>query len=287
MSADFELIQHDIAAAMMKALSPRQRNQFVGCMHAHNELAVLTRLLMFSLNDVGQGELHDAAHGVQMWCIMQLLVGTLYETWNMLKERFLRANPEDPSLTALTDEQRQSLAWLKNYFGEDKKTDNPLSTIRDKTAFHYDKLNLEKAMQETDDEAHRVYIAKHPVNGLYYAGSALVFEAVFGMITDQSTTGTANMTSKERMERGVKIVLRDVDSANLHMHNLLYGIIYGFLKPSLDAERQQVRVPIQNAPAPTQIAIPMFVDIPERVANSGDSDASQSQALEGVEHSGT
>ena len=74
------------------------------------ELAVLNRLLMFSLNDVGEGELHDHAHGVQMWTIMQLLTGKLLETWNMLVERFLKSNPEDPS-----EAHKKDLAWLKDY----------------------------------------------------------------------------------------------------------------------------------------------------------------------------
>src|SRR5689334_7187790 len=141
MSKDFQLIQHHITNETMSALSARQRNQFVGCMHAHNELSFLNRLLLFSLNGVGEGDLHDAAHGVQMWCIMQLLTGKLFETWNMVRERFLTARPEDPALAALPQQARESLDWLKNYFGDEKLTDSALRTIRDKAAFHYDKLN--------------------------------------------------------------------------------------------------------------------------------------------------
>lgn len=262
MGADFEVIQHDIAAATMKRLGDRQRNQFVGCMHAHNELAVVNRLLMFSLNDVGEGELHNAAQGVQMWCVLQVLVGKLYETWNMLKERFLKAQPEDPALTALNPRQRQSLEWLKSYFGENRQKTNALWTIRDKTAFHYDKLNLAQAMEQTGEEAHRVYLAQHPANSLYYAGSAFVFETVFAMIADQAGD-TSKLTSMERMREGVKIALHDVNHVNMHMHELLYGLIYDFLKPSLAAEQQQVRIEIKDAPKPTEVALPMFLDIGE------------------------
>ncbi len=262
MSADFEIIQHDLAAATMKRLNTRQRNQFVGCMHAHNELVVMNRLLMFSLNDVGEGELHDAAHGVQMWCVLQVLVGKLYETWNMLKERFLKAQPEDSALQALSAQQRQSLEWLKTYFGEVSQKTNALRTIRDKTAFHYDKLNLAQAMEQTGKEAHRVYLAQYPANSLYYAGSAFVFETVFAMIADQAAD-TTKMTLMERMREGVKIALDDVNDVNIHMHALLYGLLYGFLKPSLDAEQHQVRVEVKDAPKSTQVALPMFLDIGE------------------------
>jgi hypothetical protein len=67
MSCDFHLIQVQTALAAFKGLPNRRRKQLVGCMHTHNELAVLNRLLMFSLNDVSDWQLHDQAHGVQMW----------------------------------------------------------------------------------------------------------------------------------------------------------------------------------------------------------------------------
>jgi hypothetical protein len=66
-------------------------------MHAHNELTVLNRILMFSMNKTANGELHDSAQSVQMWCLLQVLAAKLVETWNMLNERFLKATPEDPS----------------------------------------------------------------------------------------------------------------------------------------------------------------------------------------------
>jgi hypothetical protein len=107
-ASNFQLIQLQIEGAALKKLPNRQRNQLIGCMHAHNELAVLNRLLMFSLNDVGEGELHDQAHGVQMWCVLQVLTGKLFETWNMLSERFLRSNPDDPAVAQLSDKHKKA-----------------------------------------------------------------------------------------------------------------------------------------------------------------------------------
>jgi hypothetical protein len=45
MSRDFQIIQLDLDPEAFKRLPNRQRNQLVGCMHAHNELVVLNRLL--------------------------------------------------------------------------------------------------------------------------------------------------------------------------------------------------------------------------------------------------
>lgn len=263
MSREFQVIQLDIEPEAFKKLSNRQRNQLVGCMHAHNELVVLNRLLMFSLNDVGEGELHNDAQGVQMWCILQVLTGKIFETWNLIVERFLKSNPEDPAIAGLNDLHKKSLAWLKDYFGHDQPNQTPLRIIRDKTAFHYDKLNLEQAADNLAPPECRVYLAQHPANTVYYAGSALVFRTVFAMIADQAMD-TKDMTNSERMAAGVTVTLAHVNEANLHLHNVLYGLIVRLLdqvfgKPS--AEVEQLRIPVVGAPKPTMVSLPMFVDI--------------------------
>jgi hypothetical protein len=53
MAKDFQLIHITIDEARLKGATNRLRNQFVGCMHAHNELTILNRLLMFTMNDTG------------------------------------------------------------------------------------------------------------------------------------------------------------------------------------------------------------------------------------------
>ncbi len=262
MSRDFQLIQLQIATETLKKLPNRQRNQIVGCMHAHNELVVLNRLLMFSLNDVGDGLLHNQAHGVQMWCVMQVLTGKLYETWNMLAERFLQSNPEDPAITSLSDEHKSSLSWLKDYFGDHRPKETPLRTIRDKTAFHYDKLNLEQAVDDLAEEERRLYLAQHPSNALYYAGSALVFSTVFALIADKAID-TKRMTHGERMSKGVKITLDNVNEVNVHLHNVLYGLIAPFVE-TIEATThgvEQIRIQVLDAPKPTNVGLPMFIDV--------------------------
>ncbi len=116
-----------------------------------------------------------------MWCFLQVLVGKLFETWNMLNERFLKARPEDPALAGLKPDHKASLGWLKDYFGEALLKQNALPIIRDKTAFHYDNLNLEHASDSLALDENTVYLAQHPANSLYYVGSALVFRSVFAI----------------------------------------------------------------------------------------------------------
>src|SRR5271170_7242924 len=105
-----------------------------------------------------------------MWTILQVLTGKLFETWNLIAERFLGSNPEDSGITGLSEAHKKSLDWLRDYFGDERgKKRTPLRTLRDKTAFHYDKLNLDqavntKAMSGIDRMAAGVRIALADVN---------------------------------------------------------------------------------------------------------------------------
>ncbi len=167
MAKDFQLIHLTVDESRLKAASNRLRNQFVGCMHAHNELAILNRLLIFTTNDTGDGELHDSAQSVQMWCMLQLLAAKLVETWVMLNARFLRSNPPD-AVARLEPAHQISLEWLTDYFGKDKRLKNrALKILRDKTAFHYDPLDFTEAADKFAAGDNSLYLAQHPANSLY------------------------------------------------------------------------------------------------------------------------
>ena len=261
MAKNFEIIELAIDETKIQQLDVRRRNQLVGCMHAHNELTALNRILMFSMNNTGVGELHDSAQSVQMWCLLQVLAAKIYETWIMLSERLLKASPVDPALTKLSPEHRASLTWVTDYFASGRS--NVLRIIRDKTAFHYDKLNMDDAIFGLSARENVVYLAEHPANSLYYIGSSLVFRSVFAMIAD-GAQDTAALTHGERTNLGFRIACEEVRNANLHVHLLLYGLIENLLETTLGKpihEMEQVRIPIQDAPDPDHVGLPTFIHI--------------------------
>lgn len=263
MAKDFQLIHLTVDEERLKGANNRLRNQFVGCMRAHNELTILNRLLMFTMNDTGEGELHNSAQSVQMWCMLQLLAAKLFETWVMLNGRFLKSNPPDV-VSRLEPAHQASLQWLTDYFGKDKPfKDSALKIIRDKSAFHYDRLNLSEVADNLAAGENSLYLAQHPANSLYYMGSALVFRAIFAMIADKADRA-ANGSHGERVSKGTKIALDDASKANWHMHTLLCGLIRLLMddvrgRPA--ENEQQVRINVLDAPAPEHVGIPAFIDI--------------------------
>lgn len=264
MAKDFQLIHVTVDEVRLRDASNRLRNQFVGCMHAHNELTILNRLLMFTMNDTGDGELHNSAQSVQMWFTLQLLAAKLFETWVMLNERFLQSNPPDV-VPRLEPPQQASLQWLTKYFGNGQSfNDSALRVIRDKTAFHYDRLNLTEAADNLAAGENSLYLAQHPANSLYYMGSALVFRAAFAMIADRAGATTVNDDHSARVHKGTKIALDDAAKANLHMHAVLYGLIKLLMDDVMGQpaeNEQQVRINVLDAPSPERVGIPAFIDI--------------------------
>jgi hypothetical protein len=138
--------------------------------------------------------------------MLQLLAAKLFETWVMLTKRFLQSNPPDV-VAHLEPAHQASLQWLTDYFGNGQPfKDSALKIIRDKTAVHYDRLNLTEAADNLAAGENSLYLAQHPAGSLYYMGSALVFRAIFAMIADKAD-GAANGSHEERVHRGTKIAI--------------------------------------------------------------------------------
>jgi hypothetical protein len=258
-----KILDFTIDPALLAKLDARSLNQLMGSMHAHNELSVLNRLLLFSMNETGQGALHDAAHSVQVWFVLQLLAGKLFETWAMVKERIVAHKPPEPVVAGLSPEHAASLAWLRAYFGEGNHRRCPIKLVRDTTAFHYGGLDLQRAIGNLGDGENHVYLAEHPANALYYAGSAAVFKSLFAMIGKEAAA-KAGATYEEQITTGFHLVVEDVKNANWHIHLVLYGFVKGLLEQILGRalERgERVDIEVLDAPSPDKVGLPAFVTI--------------------------
>jgi hypothetical protein len=232
-------------------------------MHAHNELTVLNRLFMCTIEyPADNDELHNSTQSVQLWCLLQVLIGKIFETWKMLRNRFLGSNPVDPMVAVLSPENGNCLAWLERYFAS---KDNALATIRDKAAFHYDKLNTKRALSYLAAKEDIIYLAPQAINTVYYLGSSLVFRTLFTMISD-SEDGVADGAHGDRTREGLNIAVRDASQANVNLHRVLYGLIEALLEKAEGKPLHTLkldRIDIKGAPDPDTVRLPLFLDIPQ------------------------
>ena len=263
LSGAVRILTFSFEEPVLRQLSNRRRNQLFGCMHAHNELTFLNRILMFVQNTTADGELHDHAQAIQMWSALQILAGKLFETWVMLAERVLRAQPPDPLLKTLSADHAASLTWLRDYFGERQLKNSPIKIIRDKTAFHYDGLDLGQAINNLGERENTVHLARHPANTLYFLGSAVSFRATFTLIADRAKP-PADGSFEERLDTGFRIVLADVHAANLHVHRVLYGLIKAMMEEAQGGDLGEPSdvINVTNAPVPKVVGLPPWLFLP-------------------------
>src|SRR5215472_7279963 len=130
--------------------------------------------------------------------------------------------------------------------------DRRMSTIRDKAAFHYDKLNTERALSYLAAKEDMVYLAQQPINTVYYLGSSLVFRTLFTMISDNED-GVAVGSRRDRTKHGLNIAIRDASQANVNLHRVLYGLIEALLERAEGKPLhmfKQDRIDIKGAPDP-------------------------------------
>lgn len=94
----------------------------------------------------------------------------------------------------------------------------------------------------------------------------MVFRAAFALIAAK-TDPVHGRSFEERTAEGAKIVLRDVELANVHMHTVLYGLIRALLDEVLGYPLDgltQTRIPVVGAPKPDKVGLPTFIDIGRR-----------------------
>ena len=200
------ILTYPIDEAALRRLDNRQRQPALR-LHARTQRAeFLEPALAVRAERDGQqlGELPEQAQSVQMWCLLQILAGKLFETWVMLAERILRfTHARRHHWRLLCPDHAASLDWLRDYFGESNFKNNAVKIIRDKTAFHYDGLDLGQAINNLGARENIMHLAEHPANTLYYLGSAVRSRAVFTFIADR-VTPSAGRTFDERLSEGLR-----------------------------------------------------------------------------------
>ncbi len=258
MTQPIEIRSYALDDELLRTMDNRKRNQLLGCMHAHNELSFLNRMLVFSQNPVTEGELHDHAQLSQQWCLLQLLTGKVYETWIMLAERFsLSENSpkQDAVVTTLDAEHRVILLWLLEYFSPKGLNKKPIVMLRNNTAFHYGGLDMGRAVKNLTPEEKTFHIARHPVNTLYWVGSAVVFGTIFAEIAVKASPADTG-TYAERVQDGFDLLQNDLNLANFHLPVVLYGLIKGLLEDVLGQPLGAgVATTIEGLQASRQIAL--------------------------------
>src|ERR1700722_2856718 len=129
---------------------------------------------------------------------------------------------QDAVIRALDAQQRVSLIWLREYFSGKGVNSKSIVMLRNNTAFHYGGLDVGQAVTNLAPEGKTFHLAQHPVNTLYWIGSAVVFGTIFAEIALKANPADAR-THVERVQGGLDLLINDVNQANFYLPQLLYG----------------------------------------------------------------
>lgn len=172
--AQVKVVRLDLTKERLAAIPKEERSILLLLGHATNEINVLHKVMLAMLSDRGQPhEIRIVEHG-QALIVFRLLIGALHENWLLFKRR-VQANQQCRSayLANLPSEAAASLKVLNRHFGEK----SPLSTIRDKLAFH--KADNDDHLDENfhalpNAEPWAFYLGDDLANTFYYASELVM-----------------------------------------------------------------------------------------------------------------
>ena len=154
-----EIYQLTLTKKSLAAMPPAERRLLLLLGHATNEISVLQKLILVSGQFGTPHKFVDHVQSGQTLILMRVLIGKLYEAWELFKTRFqadqqIRTR-DQPKFNA---EALAALADLNKHFS----THSPLRLIRNRFSFHYkDEGDLvEQSFQQIPDaEAWEFYLS--------------------------------------------------------------------------------------------------------------------------------
>lgn len=219
-----------------------------------NQIAMLQKLVVFSLNTRSDTEPEQHASGAQSEMLVRMLVGAVNEAWLLVERRFI-SNPIGKVYLPVLDAGGQNaLTTLKRQFGDS----NLLATIRNNFAFHHPKSDeVEDAFRTAADdpgldEAWCFYFSQHGYNTMFLLSDLIIVQGIF------RAAGIQDLA--EGQQRLIKEV---TDAANNLLEFAKSFTKAVWLKHVGDEIICDKVFDVTNAPIVDNVTLPFFVTLPE------------------------
>ena len=165
----------------LAAMSQEERTLLVLLGHAANELTVLKKLLVLAGNEKVTGGFVDDIHTYQTLIILRLLIGKLHETWKLFKIHFMeKKNIAIAYRACLSNDANNAIDQLKRDFAPG----NPLTDIRDETAFHAPTADdIEASFQALPKSDPWYFFLSDQMPSFYLASELIVMRSVLNKVS--------------------------------------------------------------------------------------------------------
>lgn len=227
----------------------------LGLAHLSNDLTTLTKLLLVLNNNINinnnnpQDEIEAEGNACQLYLIMKILAGKLYEGYSLLKKYYFSALSKKYS-DLLSTEGKNEINEIKKYFS--KK--NNLETIRNSYVFHYSLDNLDSAFRQYNSDL-KMYIEKNARgNNLYQ----------FADIT--ANMGMLQSINSDNLHDALKSIMEETSKITHRFWVIIDELIILILYQNLDDfwEGYAETVEMKNIKHYTDVEIPWLLNTTER-----------------------
>lgn len=219
---------------------------FVLLGHLVNELNILNKTFYLCSQFEEEPKWRTHAHTTQALVFAKVLVGKLYEGWELLRTCYFASQVSKRYDGKLNDEAGTGLAELKQYFG---KT-NLIKNVRNYFAFHYSFEDAKSALSgDLNEEELLMYLAENNGNSLYYFSEYVVNYALLEVIEK----GNPAKAIERLIEESAKVVRWFNDLAS----GIMAKITEEYLLES-DGKLPLEEINIGRVPVAEKIEIPYF-----------------------------
>jgi hypothetical protein len=186
-----EIYRVPISKAELRSIPVTERNLLLLASHAVNQLSILQKLLVFSLNYKGASKIEDTLSAAQSQTILRFLFGALAETWEMLKRPTNQKLIGQDYGDLIEPDGRAAYEALKKHFGES----NLLHRLRNTIAYHHPSFHeLEAAFEDVPEDEDWAWYPSDTINNSFYLASDYVISA--GILRATGETDTAKAFEK-------------------------------------------------------------------------------------------
>lgn len=235
-----------LGATKLSKVPENERVLFVLLGHFVNEINVLNKTFYLCSQFQDEPKWRSHAHTSQALVFARILIGKLYEGWELLRKGYFDSQTSKIYDERLNQEAKDALSNLKRYFGRA----NLIDTIRNKFSFHYSLPDTRVALaRELDNEELLMYLADSNGNTLYYFSEYIVNTALLEAI-EEGDTGKA-------LERLIGESAKVVRWFNELASGIMAHVVDKYLLES-DGKLMLESIDLGHVPVAEQIEIPYF-----------------------------
>jgi hypothetical protein len=169
-----EVFKIPISKSQLRAIPSDERNLLLLASHAVNQLSVLRKLLLFSVNFESGNELENTLSAAQSQTILRFLFGALAEAWEMVRRPINQKLIGTDYIKVVGAEGEAAYTELNKHFG----ASNLLHNIRNKMTYHHPSpQELELAFENVPEDEEWAWYPSGTIDNSFYLASDMVISS--------------------------------------------------------------------------------------------------------------